>query len=153
MSISDVWGLANNIIRSSRIILNEQLKPLGLSSAEGNILLQLIRVGDMVRQEDLVEQLDVSKPAVSRALDSLEHKGFVTRERDLSDKRACLVMLTPKAYAAAPLLKDAYDQIIKVAEMGLTASDITAFIAVFEKVAANFTLFRSDATKGPNEGP
>ena len=147
-SIGDVWSLANNVIRSSRMILNENLKPLGLGSAEANILLQLLTVGDMVRQEDLVEQLDVSKPAVSRALDSLEHKGFITRERDLSDKRARLVMMTPKGNAADPLLKETYEQIVKVAELGLTADDTTAFIALFQRVSANFTLFRNDATKG-----
>ena len=147
-SIGDVWSLANNVIRSSRMILNENLKPLGLGSAEANILLQLLTVGDMVRQEDLVEQLDVSKPAVSRALDSLEHKGFITRERDLSDKRARLVMMTPKGNAADPLLKETYEQMVKVAELGLTADDTTAFIALFQRVSANFTLFRNDATKG-----
>ncbi|MDP3487416.1 MAG: MarR family transcriptional regulator [Bacillota bacterium] len=146
--ISDVLFLANNIIRSSRIVLNEKLKPLGLSSAEANILLQLLTVGDMVRQEDLVEQLDVSKPAVSRALDALEHKGFVTRERDLSDKRACLVTLTPKAHAAASLLNDTYEQIVRVAEAGLTAEDTAVFLAVFQKVSNNFTLYRTDARKG-----
>ena len=147
-SISDIWGLANNIIRSSRMILNDKLKPLGLSSAEANILLQLITVGDMVRQEDLVEQLGVSKPAVSRALDTLEQKGFVTRERDLSDKRACLVMLTAKANAAASLVKETYEEIVKVAETGLTDADTTVFLAVFQKVSNNFTLYRSNAAKG-----
>ncbi|KAF0194192.1 MAG: MarR family transcriptional regulator transcriptional regulator for hemolysin [Bacillota bacterium] len=146
-SISDVWSVANNIIRSGRMILNEKLKPLGLSSAEANILLQLITVGDMVRQEDIVEQLDVSKPAVSRALDILEHKGFVTRERDLSDKRACLVMLTPRANAAASLLKETYEQIVKIAEAGLVAEDTAVFVAVFQKVSDNFTMYRTDTAK------
>ena len=145
--ISDVWGIANNIIRSSRVVLNEKLKPLGLSSAEANILIQLITSGDMVRQEDLAELLDVTKPAISRALDSLERKGFVTRERDLSDKRACLIMLSPKAHGAAVVLKDTYEEIVEIAEKGLTADQIAVFLVVFQKVSDNFSSYRSDVTK------
>ena len=84
--IRDIWFYANNIIKSARQMVNEKLRPLGLGSAEGNILLHLLAVGSILKQEDLVEELEISKPAVSRALNSLERKGFVGRERDSSDK-------------------------------------------------------------------
>jgi DNA-binding MarR family transcriptional regulator len=38
--------------------------------------------------------LDISKPAVTRALDRLGHLGFVRRKRDESDKRSILVQRT-----------------------------------------------------------
>ena len=76
--IRDVWLHAHNMIRSARQIINRDLRPMGLSSAEGNILLHLSTQGQEMRQEQLVEQLDVSKPAVSRVLDSLETKGYIT---------------------------------------------------------------------------
>lgn len=147
-NISDVWGLANNIIRSSRMILNENLKPLGLTSAEANILLQLVTEGDMVRQEDLAELLDVSKPAISRALDTLESKEYVARERDLSDKRACLVVLTPKANAAAVHIKKIYQQMVEVAEIGLTPDETTVFMSVFGRVSDNLAFYRNGPSKG-----
>ena len=86
--IRDIWLHAHNMIRSARQIVNENLRPLNLSSAEGNILLHLLTQCQEMRQEALVEQLDISKPAVSRALDSLERKGFVTRQPDPDDRRA-----------------------------------------------------------------
>jgi uncharacterized membrane protein len=72
--IRDVWMHAHNVIRSARQIVNEDLRPLNLSSAEGNILLHLLIHGQEMGQEQLAEQLDISKPAVSRALVSLETK-------------------------------------------------------------------------------
>ena len=89
----DIWLHANNMICSARQIINENLKPLNLSSAEGNILLHLLAQGDEMVQEQLVEQLDISKPAVSRALDSLEKKEYVIRQQDPSDRRAHRVRL------------------------------------------------------------
>jgi len=64
------------MIRFARQVIYENLRPLGLSGAEGNILLHLFTQGQEMGQEQLVEQLDVSKPAVSRTLNSLEAKGI-----------------------------------------------------------------------------
>jgi hypothetical protein len=66
--IRDIWLHANNMIRSARQIINDNLQPLNLSSAEGNILLHLLTQGQEMGQEQLVNQLDISKPAVSRPL-------------------------------------------------------------------------------------
>jgi len=62
--IRDLWLHAHSMIRSARQIVNEGLRPLDLSSAEGNILLHLLMNGQEMGQEQLVEQLDISKPAV-----------------------------------------------------------------------------------------
>jgi DNA-binding MarR family transcriptional regulator len=45
----------------------------------GSGVVNLLTQGDDVPQEAIVEQLDVSKPAVSRAFDSLVQKGYVVR--------------------------------------------------------------------------
>jgi DNA-binding MarR family transcriptional regulator len=138
-SIREVWVFANNIIRSARQLVNEALKPLNLSSAEGNILLQLLTQGDGVRQEELVEQLDITKPAVSRALDSLESKGYVLREKDYSDRRAALVLLTEKARQTGPQVEAIYDHIFTIAADGIAPAEIAAFADLFARVSRNFS--------------
>jgi len=45
---------------------------------------------------DLARQLDLPKPAVTRALDVLERQGFVRRKRDRDDKRDVSVHRTVK---------------------------------------------------------
>src|SRR5512133_2893163 len=102
--IRDIWLHAHHMIRSARKIINEALHPLNLSSAEGNILLHLLTQSQEMNhqemgQEQLVEQLDISKPAVSRALDSLEQKGYVIRQEDPQDRRVHHIRLTDQARA------------------------------------------------------
>ena len=82
LEIRDLWLHAHNMIRSGRQMINIKLRPLGLTSAQGNVLLHLLTQGREMGQEQLVRQLDISKPAVSRVLDSLEKKGYVVRQRD-----------------------------------------------------------------------
>lgn len=138
--VKDIWLYANNIIRSSRKMVNEGLNPLSLSSAEGNILMHLFTQAHEVRQEDIVEQLDISKPAVSRALESLEKKGFVIRERDFLDRRASRVLLTRSARDIKPYVEEVYNKVYSLAAQGITEEEISLFTDLFRRVSTNFSL-------------
>jgi MarR family transcriptional regulator, transcriptional regulator for hemolysin len=137
--IRDVWLHAHHMLRSARQIINENLHPLNLSSAEGNILLHLLTQGREMGQEQLVEQLDVSKPAVSRVLDSLEAKGFVTRQPDPADKRAHRVRLTDKGLEIGPAVEQAYNHVYTLAMQGISADELEYFMRLFSRISENFT--------------
>lgn len=145
--IRDVWLFANNIIRSSRRMINEGLKPLGLSSAEGNIVIHLLTKRVPLRQEDLAESLDISKPAVSRALESLERKGFVTRQKDPGDSRANRVQLTDRALLSAREVVHVYDKAFSVAAGVLTEEEVSRFVALFERVSEAFAKVQENTPK------
>ncbi len=133
-----IWLHANNIIRSARQIINRELRPLGLSSAEGNILLHLWTQGQEMGQEQVVEQLDISKPAVSRALDSLETKGYVTRRRQDGDKRAQRVRLTARARKIGPAIERIYDRVYTIAVQGISPKELDDLVNLFSRVSQNF---------------
>jgi DNA-binding MarR family transcriptional regulator len=145
--IRDIWPLANNILRSARQMVNEELKPLNLSSSEGNILLHLLTQDQVLGQEELVEQLDVSKPAVSRALESLESKGFIVREVDPADKRARRVLLTAKAMEIGLRVEAVYSEIFSIATQGVPQNEIEDFIKLFARVSESFSRARSEKRK------
>lgn len=126
------------MIRSARQIINENLKPLNLSSAEGNILLHLLTQGEEMGQEQLVEQLDISKPGVSRAVHSLEAKGYVTRHRDPDDRRANLIRLTGKALEIGPAVERAYNDVYARAMHGISQEELNDFLQLFGRIAENF---------------
>ena len=143
--IRDIWLHAHNMIRSARQILNEDLRPLNLSSAEGNILLHLLIRGQEMGQEQLAEQLDISKPAVSRALDSLEAKGFVTRQPDPEDRRVHRVRLTGQAREIGPTVEQAYNQLYVLAMQGISQEELDYFVNLFSRMSENF--MRAQAKK------
>jgi DNA-binding MarR family transcriptional regulator len=136
--IRDVWMHAHNVIRSARQIVNEDLRPLNLSSAEGNILLHLLIHGEEMGQEPLAEQLDISKPAVSRTLVSLETKGFVTRYLDPKDRRVHLVRLTEKAREKGPVIEQIYNQLYDLARQGFSEEELDTFFELFSRMSENF---------------
>ena len=136
--IREIWLHAHNMIRSARQIINDNLRPLNLSSAEGNILLHLLTQGQEMGQEQLVEQLDISKPAVSRALDSLETKGYVTRHQDPNDKRAHRVRLTDKAREIGPAVEQIYNHVYTLAMQGVSQEELDYFVKLFGRMSQNF---------------
>lgn len=138
-SIKDIWLYANNIIRSSRQLLNEGLRPLNLSSAEGNILMHLFTERSGIRQEDIVAQLDISKPAVSRAIASLKKKGYVKSYKDSMDKRVSRIFLTQKVCRIRTEVERIYDGIFVLAAAGVSAEEADSFIEMFGRISQNFS--------------
>lgn len=150
--IREVWFFANNIIRTSRLILNESLRPLGLSSAEGNILLELAVGGDGLRQEDLVGRLDISKSAVSRALDSLENKGLVFKKPHPTDRRASLVFVSLQGRRLEPQLESVYQGLFAAAARGISEEEVARFTDLFRRVSENLTRARQAGRQGGGGG-
>jgi len=136
--IRDLWLHAHSLIRTARQIVNENLRPLHLSSAEGNILLHLWLQGHEMAQDQLVAQLEVSKPAISRGLAALEAGGFVTRRPDPHDRRGQHVRLTAQAMAIGPAVEQAYNQLYALAAEGFSQGELDEFIRLLGRVAENF---------------
>lgn len=85
----------------SRAITLEQakiLQPFQLTPGEQPFYLSLARE-DGITQEALTARARVDKSATTRALRSLEAKGFVTRERNERDRRSNLIYLTERGRA------------------------------------------------------
>ena len=95
-------------------------------------------------QEQLVEQLDVSKPAISRTLNSLETKGYVSRQRDTEDKRAHRIQLTDKALDIGPAVEQVYNHVYSVAMNDISMEEFEYFVNLFARMSENLT---SEQTK------
>ncbi|MGI5917677.1 MAG: MarR family winged helix-turn-helix transcriptional regulator [Anaerolineae bacterium] len=125
------------ILRSARRIINAELEPLNLSGAEGDILFHLLTGSDKIRQEQLAEQLDIGKAAVSRAIDSLESKRYVVRMRHPQDRRAYCVSLTDQALAVGADIVDIYERLYMLVRQGIADEDFAHIESVLSRVAAN----------------
>lgn len=137
-TIHDVWIPAHRVILTARQRINQQLKPLGITSAEGNILLHLLFVDAQVCQEQLAEELGVSKAAISRVVDSLVAKGYVTRQKDASDKRVYCLVLTDSAREIAARVRQAYDDVYTAIAKTVSAADFDRLVGLLRIIADRF---------------
>lgn len=105
--------------------------------------------GDGVNQDDIVAAAEVSKPAISRTVASLESKGYVTREHDQKDKRSRVVRLTEKARQAETFIEKQYSDLVAAASQGIPDDRVTEFIRLFSRVAGNVSSHRGSRRGDP----
>jgi DNA-binding MarR family transcriptional regulator len=101
--------------------------------------LHLLTQPRILRQDEISDQLEISKPAVSRALDSLEQKGLVIRERDSADRRISHVELTARARELGRQIEAIYDEVFAIAAQGVAPADIDTAVSFFALISENFS--------------
>lgn len=101
------------------------------------VLLTIEEAKGKLSQQELADQLDLDKVAMTRALDHLSGKGYIERCDCEGDRRKYLVKLTPKARPAVKAIRQAYDDLNRTALKGLTKAERTQFMTHLTKVNAN----------------
>lgn len=88
--------LANHLARLYAILLNEQMQPIGISTAQFPILLELWQQ-DGLTQNELVRLGNLAQATVANTLGRMERDGLITRIANQKDARVKHIMLTDKA--------------------------------------------------------
>ena len=86
------------------------------------------------RAKDIAKSLEISKPAVSKLLNSMEQKGLIVREHRDDDRKAVYVVLTQKAISILEEQKATASVMTKkvFAEMGMeNAKQLLALVDLF----------------------
>jgi len=111
-----------HVHRTSTPELFKQLGELGLSFTQVKAL-NLLRISDHddVNVKDVADGLNMSLPAMSRALDKLVQRGYVDRHESEKDRRAKLVRLLPAGQAVLDEIEQARTSVVE--EFTATLSD------------------------------
>jgi DNA-binding MarR family transcriptional regulator len=91
----DLYALAYHLLRNANVTTFNAIAELDLSFTQIKALCALDSAGEARSVGALAESLAASLPAISRAVDGLYERGFVSREEDPADRRMKRVRLTP----------------------------------------------------------
>ncbi len=92
------------IDRTHFIILNELLRPFGISAGQFPFFISLIKKQN-VMQETLARHFHIDKGAVARAVNKLVDAGYVQRIPDPNNRRAVRLFLTEKGIEISPKIE------------------------------------------------
>lgn len=125
--------LIHDVSRLRRTVIDQALKPLGVTRSQWWVLANLSRHGDGgaqgagMMQTDLANYLDIGKVALGGLLDRLEANGYIERNADPIDRRAKRIRMTTAASELlvairkrASLLNDAMMEGVSVQEIAAT---------------------------------
>lgn len=132
----DIGALLVKAARSQRILAASMLAPLGLHPGQDDLLRCLWRRDGQV-QSDLVEQLGVEPPTVTKMVHRLESVGFVQRRPHPSDRRATQVWLTPSGRDLRPAVQRVRTRVERRVMTGMSPRQAAMLRSLLERVAHN----------------
>jgi DNA-binding MarR family transcriptional regulator len=124
------------LYRIGRAHIASELEPLGVGKGQHSLLAALYQ-GDGISQGDLARVLSMDKGSVARALDKLEHAGFIERRRDDADRRTNLVYLTDRARAVEDRLFSVLASWTNTLAEGFTEEERRRTLALLQRMAEN----------------
>ena len=110
--------LFQEIARFRALIFDSLLKPHDMTMSQGWVLVHLIRENGM-NQKDLAKRLEIASVTVSKLVDRLEARGYVTRKPDPVDRRSNQVYATDAAKDVVRIMTDTIREIDTIANQGL----------------------------------
>jgi DNA-binding MarR family transcriptional regulator len=138
------------IIRAVDLHSHRLMEEHGLTGPQLAALHEIVRHGT-ASARNLARSLQVSQPTITGILDRLEQRGFVSRARNASDRRAIDVAITDEGQralaTAPPLLQERFsDELAK-----LHPWEQTMILATLQRVAA--MMDAEDLTAAPHLVP
>jgi len=108
----DLGALLRHLMSSTNKDFFHALEAAGISFSQVKCLGLLVDADEAVSLGYLADELGLSLPAASRAVDGLVQRGEVRREEDVRDRRSKLVTVTPRG-------RRTFDKLVAVRMAGL----------------------------------
>jgi DNA-binding MarR family transcriptional regulator len=118
------------------MIDNFEAKGLNLTKAQ-MIILKILSKEDGIVQNDLAFITNRDKASLTRLIDTLEKKNFVTRSISPKDKRVKLVHITDEGKKMFDSALPVLNNIIQSIQEGISPKEIESAINVLKKIRKN----------------
>ena len=149
--IRDIGFLIADVSRLLRRDFDRRVRGLALTQVQWRAIAHLIR-NEGINQAALADQLDVAPITLGRLIDRLETAGWVRREPDPRDRRACRLYLTEKANPILDEMRTHARDVLEGAMSGVPSAARRQFVETLELIKQNLTVTEVDTESGSTEG-
>jgi len=126
-----------------------RLQDVGLTHTQWAALVTL-RFGGPSSTVTLVRELEVDAGALSRLLDRLESKGFVTRERSEEDRRVVTVALSAEGERVTAELPPVLSDVFNAHLQGFSEQEWRLLLSFLRRMIDNGEASRDSSAAGPS---
>ena len=126
----------NNVSRAQAVFRARRLPIEGLLPSHHTLLLAVCRMAGR-SQDEIAQDICLSKSAASRALGQLEERGYIRRIQSQEDKRCFEVYPTEKAEGIIEELRSVAGEWNDIICSGISEADMLVFEGVLSKMEKN----------------
>jgi MarR family transcriptional regulator for hemolysin len=117
--------LIHDVSRLRRTLIDQQMKPDGITRSQWWVLANLSRHGnDGIMSSELAKLLDVGKVTLGGLIDRLELAGYVYRRADKTDRRAKHIFITDSGYELTKKMGKVIEVLNQRICVGMTEDEI-----------------------------
>lgn len=117
--------------------LGQQFDKYDLSPNETLVLFFLKRNPKYNTAKDIMQYLEQTKGLISRSVESLSNKGYISTEVDMKDKRVVRLYITEKGQPFAEEIIRASADFTEMIAEGITNEEMRQYAIVMNKMAKN----------------
>ncbi|QQV77672.1 MarR family transcriptional regulator [Sphingomonas aliaeris] len=138
--------LIHDVSRLRRIIMDDIMRPYGITRSQWAMLSALSRSGNMgMTQVDLARLLEIGKVTAGGLLERMETTGHIERRADSSDGRARRVFITEQGYETIRLMIAVASKANKRIMRGVSAEEAKIAEKVMFKIKLNLKDIHEEA--------
>lgn len=115
---------------------NERLLNVGITRVQWIALYYLGKYYEL-NQKELGDLMDIKESSVARLVDRMEREGYVTRQKDMNDRRITKLVLTDKGREYREKLLPEGEKMAQIFTKGITNEEISVFLKVIDKMLSN----------------
>lgn len=143
--------LLADVSRLLRRDFDRRVRRLSLTQVQWRAIAHLVRE-DGIKQAVLADRLDIAPITLARLVDRLETAGWVTRVSDPEDRRASLLVLTPKAEPILDQMRAHAREALEDVMAGVPLSSRRQLVKVLKRMKRNLSDAEETAAESSDEG-
>jgi DNA-binding MarR family transcriptional regulator len=146
--------LVHDVSRLRRTVIDNALKPLGITRSQWWVLANLSRHnGEPTMQTELARVLDIGKVALGGLLDRLEANGYIIRKTDPTDRRAKRIEMTAAGRFLLNLMQERATGLNRDMMRGMTAEEILLAEDILHRMKLRLIEMNNETKQGTEKKP
>lgn len=131
-----IGSLVKQLQSSLTRMMDQRMAPMGLTATQWRPM-ALIRYHDVHTPAELSRRADIDTGAMTRALDRLEAKKFISRQRSADDRRSVRIELTEAGNAVAEQILPAVAATLNTHLKGFSSEEVELFVSMVSRMLFN----------------
>ena len=118
------------LIRKKGLLI---LKPFDIAPEQYGIM-KLLDEGNIVNVSEIANLTDKDKSTITRMVNAIEKKGFITKETDKTDKRVQRIKLTKLGQSTVENVSEVISKNIDDINVSVSDEEYDIFMKIFDKI-------------------
>ncbi|MBU3876135.1 MarR family transcriptional regulator [Faecalicatena sp. AGMB00832] len=140
LTTSEFLSITNQLQKAYSTRMNQLAADNGMTKVEIDVLLFVYNNPQYNTAKEIVEFRHIAKSYVSKAVDLLVKRGYLSIQEDESDRRISRLLIKDEAKEVVEQARKAQESAMRILFQGITEEELDTFENIMRKMAENLNI-------------